>query len=59
MPETEQKPEEERTFRKEDWYGEDIADRRFTRCEFHEVDLTEAVIRGSVFTDCVFGNVRF
>lgn len=56
---TEAAPEEERTFRREDWYGEEFIGRRFVRCEFHEIDLTESVTRGATFTDCVFGNVRF
>jgi uncharacterized protein YjbI with pentapeptide repeats len=46
------------TYRDEDWYGEDLADRSYQGCEFHAVDLTEATSRGAVFTECVFGNVR-
>jgi uncharacterized protein YjbI with pentapeptide repeats len=49
----------ETVFHKEDWYGDELTGRRFTRCEFREVDFTEASTRGVVFTDCVFGNVRF
>ncbi|GAA2701202.1 pentapeptide repeat-containing protein [Micromonospora olivasterospora] len=52
-------PIEDVTFRHEDWYGEELADRHFVRCEFFHVDLTEAVSRGAVFTDCTFGNVAF
>ncbi|WP_432957160.1 pentapeptide repeat-containing protein [Micromonospora haikouensis] len=55
MPE----PTEDATFRYDDWYAEDLADRHFVRCEFFHVDLTEAVSRGAVFTECVFGNVAF
>ncbi|GHJ48767.1 hypothetical protein Cs7R123_61090 [Catellatospora sp. TT07R-123] len=50
---------EDAVFRDEDWYGDEFAERRFVRCSFHEVDLTEAVTRGAVFEQCVFGNVRF
>ena len=42
-----------------DWYGEDLADRAYTRCQFFDVDLTEAQSRGAVFTECTFGNVQF
>jgi uncharacterized protein YjbI with pentapeptide repeats len=52
-------PVEEETFRDEDWYGEDLADRTYTRCQFFHVDLTEAQSRGAVFTECTFGNVLF
>ena len=34
------------TFRHQDWYAEEIVDRRFVNCVFHDVDLTEAVSRG-------------
>lgn len=51
--------ETELVFRREDWYADEFTGRRFERCEFHEVDLTEAVTRGVSFIDCVFGNVRF
>ncbi|MEU4676217.1 pentapeptide repeat-containing protein [Micromonospora sp. NPDC023737] len=50
---------EDATFRDEDWYGEELTDRRFVRCSFFEVDLTEAVSRGAVFDGCTFGNVKF
>lgn len=47
------------TFRGEDWYGEELADRRYARCFFHDIDLTEATSQGAVFTESTFGNVRF
>lgn len=50
---------EDATFRHDDWYAEDVVDRHFVRCSFHDVDLTEATTRGAVFTECVFGAVRF
>jgi fluoroquinolone resistance protein len=52
-------PIEDATLRDLDWYGEDLADRRYTRCQFHGVDLTEAASHGAVFTECTFGNVLF
>ncbi|WP_405094636.1 pentapeptide repeat-containing protein [Micromonospora sp. NBC_01412] len=52
-------PTEDVTFRHDDWYGEELVDRHFVRCEFFHVDLTEAVSRGAVFTGCTFGNVAF
>src|SRR5262245_19051725 len=42
----------------EDWYGEELTDRTYTRCTFANVDLTEASSRGAVFEECVFRNVR-
>lgn len=50
---------EDREFTDEDWYAEPLADRSYAGCTFRRVDLTEATTRGVVFTDCVFGNVRF
>jgi uncharacterized protein YjbI with pentapeptide repeats len=50
---------EDESFSDVDWYGEDLADREFTRCRFFHVDLTEATSRGAVFTECTFGNVLF
>lgn len=47
------------TFTNEDWYGEELVERRYLRCRFEAVDLTEAESRGAVFEDCRFGNVRF
>ena len=49
----------ERSIRDEDWYGEQLTGSAYTRCQFHHVDLTEAVSRGAVFTECTFGNVAF
>lgn len=36
---------EGRTFRDEDWYGEDFADRAYRNCSFLHVDMTEATSR--------------
>ena len=47
------------TFRDLDWYGEELSDRGYRQCSFLDVDLTEAVSRGAVFEECVFGTVRF
>jgi len=52
-------PVEDEIFRNEDWYAEEITARLYTRCSFSEIDLTESITRGAVFTDCSFGNVRF
>jgi fluoroquinolone resistance protein len=56
---TQDPPVEEQRFFRDDWYGEELAGRHYVRCDFHEVDFSEALTRNSVFTDCVFGNVRF
>ena len=47
------------TFKGDDWYGEHLLGREYTACTFREVDLSESVTQGVVFTDCVFGNVSF
>jgi fluoroquinolone resistance protein len=49
---------EDETFNGDDWYAEDLADRRYLRCVFSHVDLTEATSRGAVFEECSFHNVR-
>ena len=38
---------EDATFRDEDWYGEELADRAYVRCAFFDIDLTEAVSQGT------------
>jgi uncharacterized protein YjbI with pentapeptide repeats len=50
---------EDTSFRNEDWYGDEITDRSYTRCAFFDVDLTEALTQGVEFKECSFGNVRF
>ncbi len=45
-------------FRGEDWYGEDLGDRRYIGCEFVDIDLTEATSAGATFTDCVLTHVK-
>jgi fluoroquinolone resistance protein len=52
-------PVADEAFKDIDWYGEDLGDRAYTRCQFFHVDLTEATSRGAVFTECTFGNVLF
>jgi fluoroquinolone resistance protein len=49
----------EESFSGVDWYGEQLADREYRRCQFFDADLTEAQSQGVVFTECTFGNVRF
>ena len=51
--------QEERSFAGDDWWGEEVVDRAYTRCRFSDVDLTEATIRGTSFEECQFFNVRF
>lgn len=45
--------------RHEDWGGEELLQRTFTRVTFVEVDLSEVVSEGSVFDECAFHGVRF
>jgi fluoroquinolone resistance protein len=47
------------TYSGEDWYGEEMTDRRYLRCVFDDIDLTEASIHGCAFTECTFSRVRF
>jgi fluoroquinolone resistance protein len=47
------------SFAHEDWYGDEFVERVYRRCDFNDVDLTEAQTRGTVFEECTFGNVRF
>ena len=49
---------EGQVFRDEDWYGEELDGRRFVRCSFTDVDLTESRSRGAVFEDCSFSNCK-
>lgn len=57
-PSRDPEPVTGRTFRDDDLYGEDFADRRYVECVFRHVDMTEATSRGAVFQECAFGNVR-
>jgi uncharacterized protein YjbI with pentapeptide repeats len=57
--ETGEPPTTDATFNGEDWYGEEMADRRYLRCVFEDIDLTEAGIHGCTFTECTFSRVRF
>jgi uncharacterized protein YjbI with pentapeptide repeats len=50
---------EDQTIEDEDWYGGELVERAYTGCTLRRVDLTEAVFRGGVFTECAFDNVRF
>jgi fluoroquinolone resistance protein len=49
----------DRSIRDEDWYGKQLTGSAYTRCQFHHVDLTEAVSRSVVFTECTFDTVLF
>ncbi len=49
----------ERTFVGDDWGGLEFGRQTWERCEFRQVDLTEAVLTGCVFRDCEFTGVRF
>ncbi len=42
-----------------DWYAREFGEERYLRCSFHDVDLTEARARGTVFDRCRFANCRF
>jgi fluoroquinolone resistance protein len=50
---------EDEVYSGDDWYGEEMDDRTYLRCRFADVDLTEAVVRGSKFEECQFLNVKF
>lgn len=45
--------------RHEDWGGEQLLQRTYTRVAFVEVDLSEVVTEGALFEECVFQGVRF
>lgn len=45
--------------RHEDWGGEQLLQRTFTRVAFVEVDLSETVSDAAVFDECTFHGVRF
>lgn len=47
------------TVRGADWYAREIDGEVFEKVEFIELDLTEAVTRGTTFTDCTFVDARF
>jgi uncharacterized protein YjbI with pentapeptide repeats len=57
--ETGEPPTTDATFSGEDWYAEQMTDRRYLRCLFEDVDLTESTIQGCAFTECTFSRVRF
>jgi fluoroquinolone resistance protein len=48
---------EDESYRDEDWYGEHLTERAYARCTFSQVDLTESITQGCVFTECTFDNV--
>ncbi len=52
-------PATDTTIRSEDWDGRDLDGESHERVEFVDVDMTEAVTRRSVFSECVFRGVRF
>ncbi|MGX5656261.1 pentapeptide repeat-containing protein [Geodermatophilus nigrescens] len=41
-----------------DWWGAELEGVTFTRCRFHDADLTELVTRRCVFDSCVLTGVR-
>ncbi|MFF3263556.1 pentapeptide repeat-containing protein [Streptomyces sp. NPDC002932] len=45
--------------RSQDWYGQDISDRRYSHHAFIDVDMTEVANEGAVFDHCTFRGVRF
>ncbi|GAA0926599.1 MULTISPECIES: pentapeptide repeat-containing protein [Streptomyces violaceusniger group] len=45
--------------RSQDWYGQDVSARRYTRYAFIDVDMTEVTNEGAVFDHCTFRGVRF
>ncbi len=53
-----QAPPTESAIRSQDWYGVDLSGQEHYRVAFIEVDMTEAVNRGAVFTECTFLGVR-
>jgi fluoroquinolone resistance protein len=52
-------PVDDEAFSNEDWYGEELVERTYTKCSFSQVDLTEATSHGAVFEECSFANVRW
>lgn len=44
--------------RGEDWGGQDLSGRRFESVLFVDVDLSEVIASGAVFTDCTLRGVR-
>ena len=47
------------TVRSEDWDGRDLSGERHEKVAFIDVDLSEAVDDGGVFTECAFRGARF
>ena len=52
-------PTTDRTVAGENWDGRDISGETHTRIAFMDLDLTEVVNTGAVFTDCTFQRARF
>ena len=59
MTEPPSEPVESETFSGNDWYAEELDRKDYVDCEFFDIDLTEATVRGCTFTSCHFANVRF
>ena len=59
MSEPSDGPVSSRSYRGEDWYGDELAGVVFEHCTFSDVDLTEATTRGAMFRECTFHNCRF
>ena len=49
---------EHRSFRDDDWYGEELGAVRFADCVFTDVDLTEVTSRGTTFEGCTFHSCK-
>jgi fluoroquinolone resistance protein len=52
-------PAYDTTIAGEDWYGRELADVTHERIRFMDVDFTEVVSVGAVFSECTFRNVKF
>jgi uncharacterized protein YjbI with pentapeptide repeats len=52
-------PVQGETYRGEDWYGEELVNRKYLMCVFDNIDLTEAGTRGCEFIECSFSGIRF
>ena len=52
-------PATETEIRNEDWYGEDLSGRRYSRVAFIDVDMTEVSNKGALFSECTFRQCRF
>ena len=42
-----------------DWYGKEMEGETFERVQFADLDATESITRGMVYTECTFKRVQF